>query len=69
MLPLILGAAAAVAALPATGDGADAVLVHGRAPHHAGQPVLHPFVSFSIEFSWFPEFAGMGFLFTAFRLY
>ena len=58
MLPFLLVAATAAMAFPTNGDK-DAVLVHSKVPHHAGQPVLQPFVSFSIEFAWFPEFAGI----------
>lgn len=55
ILSLILGAATG-AAIP-TG-GANELLVDTMAPSHAGEPILHPFVGFSIEFAWFPAFAG-----------
>lgn len=56
---LILCATAAVA-IPAGGDSPAAqIVVDSTAPNHAGEPVLHPFVSFSIEFAWFPAFAGL----------
>lgn len=35
------------------------IAVSGTVPDNEGYPVLHPFVSFSIEFAFFPEYAGM----------
>lgn len=55
ILSLILGAATA-AALPASwGSG---ITVEKTVPDSAGESVLQPFVSFSIEFAWFPVYAG-----------
>ncbi|KAL3444834.1 hypothetical protein BJX65DRAFT_310424 [Aspergillus insuetus] len=34
------------------------IAVNHKAPGDAGAPVLHPFVSFSIELAFFPDFAG-----------
>lgn len=57
LVSLVLGAAAAAAAYPTNSDSA--VSVDRAVPDHAAEPVLQPFVSFSIEFAWFPDFAGM----------
>jgi hypothetical protein len=47
-IPLILSA----------GVAAD-ITVSRKVPDDAGEPVLQPFVSFSIEFAYFPDYAGM----------
>jgi hypothetical protein len=35
-----------------------AIEVNAAVPSNAGIPVLHPFVSFSLEFAFFPDYAG-----------
>lgn len=60
--PLLFGAGAALAAAVPTNvkqHGSPAVTVRKQVPHNAGAAILAPFVSFSIEFSSFPDFAGM----------
>jgi hypothetical protein len=55
---LLLGAAIA-AAVPTTIERDNsAIAVSEEVPQAAGAAVLSPFVSFSIEFSSFPDFAG-----------
>ncbi|KAJ5718235.1 hypothetical protein N7488_003881 [Penicillium malachiteum] len=59
-LSLLLGAAV-VSAGPAPiarDSSSSAVSVSVTAPEDAGEPILRPFVSFSIELSSFPDFAG-----------
>lgn len=59
IIPLFFGAAVA-AALPTLGErDTSAIAVENTAPQTAGAAVLHPFVSFSIEFAFFPDFAGL----------
>lgn len=60
MLFSILFGAATVAAVPTIveRDGSS-VQVNKEVPEGAGEAILQPFVSFSIEFSSFPDFAGM----------
>ncbi|KAK5790255.1 hypothetical protein VI817_007542 [Penicillium citrinum] len=53
---LLLGATTVVAAL--VERGVSPIAVDKDVPESAGAAVLHPFVSFSIEFSSFPDFAG-----------
>jgi hypothetical protein len=55
MFVLLLFSAAVVAAAPSS----SAISVSKRAPEDAASGVLAPFVSFSIEFSSFPDFAGI----------
>jgi hypothetical protein len=56
----LLAGAAAAAAVPTAGrDSSPAVDVSKDVPGSVGAAVLHPFVSFSIEFSSFPDFAGL----------
>jgi hypothetical protein len=57
---LLLGAAV-VAASPTTGAkySSSAVTISQNTPEDAGAAILRPFVSFSIEFASFPDFAGM----------
>lgn len=59
-ISLLLGAAVA-AAVPTLveREASSAVIVTKDVPDTAGAAVLHPFVSFSIEFAFFPDFAGM----------
>ncbi|KAJ5111375.1 hypothetical protein N7532_001910 [Penicillium argentinense] len=55
----LLAGAAAAAAVPTAGRDSSPVVDVGKdVPGSAGAAVLHPFVSFSIEFSSFPDFAG-----------
>ncbi|KAJ5336963.1 hypothetical protein MYU51_006263 [Penicillium brevicompactum] len=55
---LLLGVTMATA-VPATAEsGVSVISVSGQVPQAAGAAVLSPFVSFSIEFSSFPDFAG-----------
>ncbi|KAJ5518698.1 Glycoside hydrolase superfamily [Penicillium expansum] len=59
--PLLIGAGAALAAAVPTNvkqHGSPAVTVRKQVPHNAGAAILAPFVSFSMEFSSFPDFAG-----------
>lgn len=62
MLYSLLFGAAVVAASPAAvsrdSSSSDVVSVSQSTPDDAGEPILRPFVSFSIEFSSFPDFAG-----------
>lgn len=57
----LLFGAAVVAASPTTvaKDSPSAVTISQNAPKDAGAAILRPFVSFSIEFASFPDFAGM----------
>jgi len=59
-VPLLFGAAV-VAASPTivARDSSSTVTISQNAPEDAGAAVLRPFVSFSIEFASFPDFAGM----------
>ncbi|KAL2012885.1 hypothetical protein VTN00DRAFT_410 [Thermoascus crustaceus] len=57
-LSLLLVAAAAAAPSSSNGGATSAVAVKSTASEEAGAPVLSPFVSFSIEFAFFPDFAG-----------
>lgn len=60
LVSLFLGAAVATAVPTVVErDSSSAVTVTKDAPESAGAAVLHPFVSFSIEFAFFPDFAGM----------
>lgn len=58
-IQLLVGAAVAVAVPSLVERASSAVTVTKDVPDTAGAAVLHPFVSFSIEFSSFPDFAGM----------
>lgn len=68
MFASLLFGAAAVAASPTTvaRDSLSAVTISQNAPEDAGAAILRPFVSFSIEFASFPDFAGM-YVMTLFR--
>lgn len=57
---LFTAATAAAAAAVISHDVRDssAITVSKSVPDNAGESVLHPFVSFSIEFAFFPDFAG-----------
>jgi hypothetical protein len=57
IISLLLGAAA-VAAVPTGSDASSAIAVTKDAPQEAGDSILQPFVSFSIEFAFFPDYAG-----------
>jgi hypothetical protein len=57
-VPLLLAAAMAAAVPTAVERDVSAIAVSREAPQTAGAAVLSPFVSFSIEFSSFPDFAG-----------
>ncbi|CAL5866154.1 uncharacterized protein PFLUO_LOCUS361 [Penicillium psychrofluorescens] len=57
IVSLLLGAAA-VAAVPTGRDASSAIAVTKEAPQEAGDSILQPFVSFSIEFAFFPDYAG-----------
>lgn len=60
LFSLFLGAAVATAAPTVVERGSSSpVPVTQDVPDSAGAAVLHPFVSFSIEFAFFPDFAGM----------
>lgn len=61
MLVSLLIGATIVAAVPTAveRDVSPSIQVSKNAPDSAGAAVLHPFVSFSIEFSSFPDFAGI----------
>jgi hypothetical protein len=54
---LLLGSSAAAATAAATSG--DTHVLSVTAPNTAGPAVLSPFVCFSIEFVYFPDFAGM----------
>jgi hypothetical protein len=56
-VPLLLSAAVA-AAVPTVTERGSPISVLKHAPDTAGAAVLHPFVSFSIEFAFFPDYAG-----------
>lgn len=58
IVPLLLSAAVA-AAVPTSARDSSAIAVDMNTPPSAGAAVLHPFVSFSIEMSFFPDFAGI----------
>ncbi|KAJ9315701.1 CAZyme family GH79 [Paecilomyces variotii] len=55
LVPVILAAASVAVATPLSSN---AVAVSEKVPADAGPPVLQPFVGFSIEFAFFPDFAG-----------
>lgn len=57
-LSLLLAAATAAAPSSNNGGASSAIAVKSTVPEDAGAPVLRPFVSFSIEFAFFPDFAG-----------
>jgi hypothetical protein len=58
-LDLLLGATIVAAARTnVERDASTVIAVSGRVPQTAGAAILNPFVSFSIEFSSFPDFAG-----------
>ncbi|OJJ33989.1 hypothetical protein ASPWEDRAFT_114341 [Aspergillus wentii DTO 134E9] len=52
---MVLGAATAEAVRV---NSPTSVLLSKTVPTDAGAPVLHPFISYSIEFAFFPDFAG-----------
>lgn len=56
---LFTAATAAAAAISHRVRDSAPIAVSGSVPDNAGDPVLHPFVSFSIEFAFFPDYAGM----------
>lgn len=56
LVPVILAAASVAVATPLSSN---AVAVSEKVPADAGPPVLQPFVGFSIEFAFFPDFAGI----------
>ena len=58
-LPLLF-VATIVAAVPTVYevDSSSAVAVSTVVPEDAGAAILRPFVSFSIEFAFFPDYAG-----------
>lgn len=56
-VPLLLSAAVA-AAVPTVTERGSPMSVLKHTPDTAGAAVLHPFVSFSIEFAFFPDYAG-----------
>ncbi|RAK86834.1 beta-glucuronidase [Aspergillus costaricaensis CBS 115574] len=62
LLSLLLGAAHSIAARPTFPDdersSSSSISLSASVPDDAALPVLHPFVSFSIEFAFFPDFAG-----------
>lgn len=58
-LSLLLAAATAAAPSSNNGGASSAIAVKSTVPEDAGAPVLRPFVSFSIEFAFFPDFAGI----------
>jgi hypothetical protein len=51
-------AAAGVAHASTAGNGTNVITVSGILPASASEPVLEAFMSYSIEFSSFPDFAG-----------
>ncbi|PWY92738.1 hypothetical protein BO70DRAFT_282858 [Aspergillus heteromorphus CBS 117.55] len=59
---IILGGAVGMAAAAASVDDGNgnstSITLSQTVPGTAGVPVLHPFVSFSIEFAFFPDYAG-----------
>lgn len=57
-LPLPIGAAVAAEVLTSARDDS-AIAVNMTVPNSAGPAVLQPFVSFSIEFALFPDFADI----------
>lgn len=61
MLVSLLFSATAVVAVPTVleRDSSYPIQVSKDAPESAGVAILQPFVSFSIEFSSFPDFAGI----------
>lgn len=62
LLSLLLGAAHSIAARPTFQDErsiSSSITLSASVPDDAALPVLHPFVSFSIEFAFFPDFAGI----------
>ncbi|KAJ5692588.1 Glycoside hydrolase superfamily [Penicillium macrosclerotiorum] len=58
LFTLITGAAIAAAMPTNVGSSSSRVTVNKNVPQSAGAAILAPFVSFSIEFSSFPDFAG-----------
>ena len=53
-----------VRAAPTASDrvgSSESISLSASVPEDAGLAVLHPFVSFSIEFAFFPDYAGMFF--------
>jgi hypothetical protein len=57
-IPLLLSAVV-VAAVPTVVERDSLpISVSKDTPDNAGAAVLHPFVSFSIEFAFFPDYAG-----------
>lgn len=58
LLCLLLGATVATAVPTTAGSDVSTISVGEAVPQAAGAAVLSPFVSFSIEFSSFPDFAG-----------
>lgn len=60
MIASLLLGAAAVAGVPTFvgRDTSSPVIVSDNVPDTAGASILRPFVSFSIEFAFFPDFAG-----------
>lgn len=56
LVPLVLAAASIAVATPLSSN---AIVVSEKVPTDAGPSVLQPFVSFSIEFAFFPDYAGM----------
>ena len=57
-VPLLLSAAVAAAVPAVIERDSSSVSVAKDAPDTAGAAVLRPFVSFSIEFAFFPDYAG-----------
>ncbi|KAL1849762.1 hypothetical protein Plec18167_008478 [Paecilomyces lecythidis] len=55
LVPLVLAAASIAVATPLSSN---AIVVSENVPTDAGPSVLQPFVSFSIEFAFFPDYAG-----------
>lgn len=58
-VPLLLSAAVAAAVPTVIERDSSLVSVAKHAPDTAGAAILPPFVSFSIEFAFFPDYAGM----------
>ena len=59
LVPLLFGAAVAAAGPTLVERDNSPVAVSLDVPSTAGAKVLHPFVSFSIELAFFPDFAGI----------
>ena len=69
LLSILLGAAHSIAARPTFQDErstSSSISLSASVPDDAALPVLHPFVSFSIEFAFFPDFAGIHYPFLTF---